>query len=78
MLMGDVRGVHLPHIETDNDTAMVEHEPRPRIGEDRSSTATSAAFSEDAVSMIVNGFCGAAELGCRRGEEARGQPDGVG
>ncbi|HBZ97946.1 MAG TPA: Fe-S cluster assembly protein SufB, partial [Phycisphaerales bacterium] len=60
MLMGDRCGAHtFPYIETDNDTAMVEHEASTsKIGEDQIFYCNQRGISaEDAVSMIVNGFC---------------------
>ena len=41
-----------------NAAATVEHEASTsKIGEDQPSTAASGLSEEDAVSMIVNGFC---------------------
>lgn len=60
MLMGDRCGAHtFPYIEADNDTAMVEHEASTsKIGEDQIFYCNQRGISsEDAVSMIVNGFC---------------------
>jgi len=60
MLMGDRCGAHtFPYIEIDNDTAHVEHEASTsKIGEDQIFYCNQRGIStEDAVSMIVNGFC---------------------
>ena len=60
MLMGDRCGAHtFPYIEADNDTAIVEHEASTsKIGEDQIFYCNQRGISsEDAVSMIVNGFC---------------------
>ena len=40
-----------------NPTAQVEHEPRLRIGEDQLLYAMQRVSAEDAISMIVNGYC---------------------
>ena len=60
MLMGDRCGAHtFPYIEAENDTAVVEHEASTsKIGEDQIFYLNQRGISsEDAVSMIVNGFC---------------------
>jgi Fe-S cluster assembly protein SufB len=60
MLMGDKCGAHtFPYIEVKNPTAKVEHEATTsRIGEDQLFYCMQRGISaEDAVSMIVNGFC---------------------
>ncbi len=60
MLMGDLCGAHtFPYIEVNNDTAHVEHEASTsKIGEDQIFYCNQRGISaEDAVSMIVNGFC---------------------
>ena len=60
MLMGDRCGAHtFPYIEVDNPTAQVEHEASTsKIGEDQIFYLRQRGIStEDAVSMIVNGFC---------------------
>ena len=60
MLMGDKCGAHtFPYIEVKNPTAKVEHEASTsKIGEDQIFYCNQRGIStEDAVSMIVNGFC---------------------
>jgi Fe-S cluster assembly protein SufB len=60
MLMGNKCGAHtFPYIDVRNPTAMVEHEATTtRIGEDQIFYLNQRGISEeDAVSMIVNGFC---------------------
>ncbi len=60
LLMGDKCGAHtFPYIEIKNPTATVEHEATTsRIGEDQLFYCRQRGLSEeDAVSMIVNGFC---------------------
>jgi len=60
LLLGDQCGAHtFPYIEVKNPTATVEHEASTsRIGEDQLFYCRSRGLSaEDAVSMIVNGFC---------------------
>ena len=60
MLMGDRCGAHtFPVIEIGNDTAHVEHEASTsKIGEDQIFYCNQRGIpTEDAVSMIVNGFC---------------------
>ena len=60
LLMGDRCGAHtFPYMEIKNPTAVVEHEATTsRIGEDQLFYCRQRGLSEeDAVSMIVNGFC---------------------
>jgi Fe-S cluster assembly protein SufB len=60
LLMGDKCAAHtFPYIEVKNPTARVEHEATTsRIGEDQLFYCMQRGISaEDAVSMIVNGFC---------------------
>ncbi len=60
MLLGDQCGAHtFPYIEVKNKTAHVEHEASTsRIGEDQLFYCNQRGLrTEDAVSMIVNGFC---------------------
>jgi Fe-S cluster assembly protein SufB len=60
MLMGSECGAHtFPVIEVENDTAIIEHEATTsRIGEDKIFYLNQRGLSsEEAVSMIVNGFC---------------------
>jgi len=60
MLLGDKCGAHtFPYIEVKNPTASVEHEASTsKIGEDQIFYCRQRGLSaEDAVSMIVNGFC---------------------
>ncbi|MDX9923283.1 MAG: Fe-S cluster assembly protein SufB [Ignavibacteriaceae bacterium] len=60
MLMGDKCGAHtFPYIEIENDTARVEHEATTsKVGEDQIFYLNQRGIStEDAVNMIVNGFC---------------------
>jgi Fe-S cluster assembly protein SufB len=60
MLLGDKCGAHtFPYIETMNSTAQVEHEATTtKIGEDQIFYCNQRGIpTEDAVSMIVNGFC---------------------
>ena len=60
MLIGDECGAHtFPYIEIKNSTAQMEHEASTsKIGEDQIFYCQSRGLSaEDAVSMIVNGFC---------------------
>ncbi len=60
LLMGDKCGAHtFPYIEVKNPTARVEHEATTsRISEDQLFYLKQRGLSaEDAVSMIVNGFC---------------------
>ena len=60
LLIGDTCGAHtFPYQEIGNSTATVEHEATTsKIGEDQLFYCKSRGISEeDAVSMIVNGFC---------------------
>jgi len=60
LLMGDKCGAHtFPYLEVKNPTAKVEHEATTsKIGEDQIFYCQQRGISqEDAVSMIVNGFC---------------------
>jgi len=60
MLIGDKCGAHtFPYIEVSNSTAHMEHEASTsKIGEDQIFYCQQRGLSaEDAVSMIVNGFC---------------------
>jgi Fe-S cluster assembly protein SufB len=60
LLLGDKCGAHtFPYIEVRNPTAKVEHEASTsRIGEDQIFYCKQRGLStEDAVNMIVNGFC---------------------
>ncbi|MES1195499.1 MAG: Fe-S cluster assembly protein SufB, partial [Steroidobacter sp.] len=60
LLMGDQCGAHtFPYIEVKNPTASVEHEATTsKISDDQLFYCRSRGISEeDAVSMIVNGFC---------------------
>jgi Fe-S cluster assembly protein SufB len=60
LLLGDRCGAHtFPYLEVKNPTATVEHEASTsRIGEDQLFYCRQRGLSaEDAVSMIVNGFC---------------------
>jgi len=60
LLLGDQCAAHtFPYIEVKNPTAQVEHEASTsRIGEDQLFYCQSRGISaEDAVAMIVNGFC---------------------
>jgi Fe-S cluster assembly protein SufB len=60
MLIGDQCGAHtFPYIEVRNPTGQVEHEASTsKIGEDQIFYCNQRGLStEDAVSMIVNGFC---------------------
>jgi Fe-S cluster assembly protein SufB len=60
LLLGDQCGAHtMPYIEVKNPTARVEHEASTsRIGEDQLFYCTQRGIApEEAVSMIVNGFC---------------------
>ncbi len=61
LLMGDRCSAYtFPHIDVKNGTARVEHEASTsKIGEDQLFYCRQRGISEeDAVSMIVNGFCG--------------------
>lgn len=60
LLMGDKCGAHtFPYMEVKNPTAVIEHEATTsRIGEDQLFYCRQRGLSEeDAISMIVNGFC---------------------
>jgi Fe-S cluster assembly protein SufB len=60
LLIGDECGAHtFPYLEVKNSTAQVEHEATTsKIGEDQIFYCRQRGIStEDAVSMIVNGFC---------------------
>src|SRR3989475_9019541 len=60
LLLGDKCGAHtFPYLEVKNSTARVEHEASTsKIGEDQIFYCRQRGLStEDAVSMIVNGFC---------------------
>ena len=60
MLMGDQCGAHtFPYIEVKNSTAHMEHEATTsKIGEDQLFYCNQRGIkTEDAVNMIVNGFC---------------------
>jgi Fe-S cluster assembly protein SufB len=60
MLIGDQCGAHtFPYIDVQNPTARMEHEASTsKIGEDQIFYCNQRGIStEDAVSMIVNGFC---------------------
>jgi len=60
MLMGNTCGAHtFPYIEVKNSTAQMEHEASTsKIGEDQIFYCKQRGVSsEDAISMIVNGFC---------------------
>ncbi len=60
MLLGDKCGAHtFPYIEIKNSTAQMEHEATTsKIGEDQIFYCNQRGIStEDAVNMIVNGFC---------------------
>ena len=60
MLLGEKCGAHtFPYIDVQNPTAQMEHEASTsKIGEDQLFYCNSRGIeTEDAVSMIVNGFC---------------------
>jgi Fe-S cluster assembly protein SufB len=60
MLIGDRCGAHtFPYIDVQNPTAQMEHEASTsKVGEDQLFYCNSRGIdTEDAVSMIVNGFC---------------------
>ena len=60
LLLGDKCGAHtFPYLEVMNNSSQVEHEASTsRIGEDQLFYCTQRGISaEDAVSLIVNGFC---------------------
>ncbi len=80
LLIGDRCGAHtVPYIEIRNPSARVEHEATTsKISEDQMFYCLQRGLSqEDALSLIVNGFCkevleGAADGVRRRGAEAAG------
>jgi Fe-S cluster assembly protein SufB len=60
LLLGDKCGAHtFPYVEVQNSTATLEHEASTsKIGEDQLFYCQQRGISkEDAISMIVNGFC---------------------
>ena len=60
MLIGDRCGAHtFPYIDVNNPTAQVEHEATTtKIGEDQIFYCNQRGLdTEEAVSLIVNGFC---------------------
>ena len=60
MLIGQASGAHtFPYIEVQNNTAKVEHEATTsKIGEEQLFYFQQRGIpAEDAVSMIINGFC---------------------
>jgi Fe-S cluster assembly protein SufB len=60
LLLGDECGAHtFPYLEAKNASAKVEHEATTsKIGEDQLFYCRQRGISEeDAISMIVNGFC---------------------
>jgi len=60
LLMGDKCGAHtFPYLEIENNTARVEHEATTsKIGEDQLFYLQARGLSEeDAINMIVNGYC---------------------
>ena len=60
LLLGDKCGAHtFPYVEVNNASAQLEHEASTsKIGEDQLFYCRQRGLSaEDAVSMIVNGFC---------------------
>ena len=60
MLIGDRCGAHtFPYIDVGNNSASVEHEASTaRISEDQLFYCKTRGIStEDAISMIINGFC---------------------
>ncbi|MEE9552178.1 MAG: SufD family Fe-S cluster assembly protein, partial [Gammaproteobacteria bacterium] len=60
LLMGDKCGAHtFPYVEVKNSTAQIEHEATTsKISEDQLFYCMQRGISEeDAVNMIVNGFC---------------------
>jgi len=60
LLLGDKCGAHtFPYLEVKNSTATVEHEASTsKIGEDQLFYCRQRGISlEDAIGMIVNGFC---------------------
>ena len=67
LLLGDRCGAHtFPYIEVKNTTARVEHEATTsKIGEDQLFYCNQRGIStEDAVNMIVNGFCKEVSRSC--------------
>ncbi|WP_413888535.1 SufD family Fe-S cluster assembly protein [Candidatus Aalborgicola defluviihabitans] len=80
MLIGQKSGAHtFPYIQVRNDSATVEHEASTsRIGEDQLFYfAQRGIGAEEAISMIINGFCKdvftiAAHGVCRRGHSITG------
>jgi Fe-S cluster assembly protein SufB len=59
MLLGNGCGAHIPYIDVQNSTASVEHEASTtKIGEDQIFYCKQRGLNtENAISMIVNGFC---------------------
>jgi len=60
LLLGDKCGAHtFPYIDVKNPTAQVEHEASTsKIGEDQIFYCNQRGIAtEDAINMIVNGFC---------------------
>jgi Fe-S cluster assembly protein SufB len=60
LLMGDTCGAHtIPYVEVKNPTAQAEHEATTsKIGEDQIFYCRQRGLSsDDAVNLIVNGFC---------------------
>ena len=84
LLIGDKCGAHtFPYIEVKNSTAQMEHEASTsKIGEDQIFYLQQRGLkAEDAVSMIVNGFCKqvfkrTADGVCRGSAEAAGRQPG--
>ncbi len=83
MLIGDRCGAHtFPYIDVQNTTAQMEHEASTsKIGEDQLFYCASRGIdAEDALSMIVNGFCKEVfkelpmEFAVEAQKPARGQP----
>ena len=73
----------MPYIEVRNTTSRAEHEASTsKIGEDQLFYCKTRGISlEDAINMIVSGFCkevfqGAADGVCRGGPEAAGSESG--
>ena len=74
LLIGDHCGAHtFPYIEVKNATAQVEHEASTsKIGEDQIFYCRQRGISaEDAVNMIVNGFCKESSRNCRWSSPSR-------
>lgn len=68
MLIGSKCGAHtFPYIEVKNTTASVEHEASTsKIGEDQIFYCNQRGIeTQDAVNMIVNGFCKKCSRNCR-------------